>query len=321
MRVYLYCVPLRSAYTTINSSGTPPPHSPTPFYVANAGSKTITAFTTDDTGNVAPTLTIGGASTGLNQPEGILLDPAGVLIVTSISPPRILVFAAHAVGDVAPTAIIGGTSPGLAQPKGLALDASGRLYVANWGANSIVVFAGGASGNVAPLTTISGANTALNGPEGISLDLHGRVYVTNALGNSITIFNAGASGNVRPTDTIVGASTGLNAPRGIALDPVGRLYVANSGAGASTSSVTVYESGAKGNAAPIDTITGTNTALDQPQGVALDPAGRIYVANSAFTSHQYRITVYGAVANGNVVPAVTLAGNNTGLTVPSHLSF
>ena len=26
-------------------------------------------------------------------------------------------------------------------------------------------------------------------------------------------------------------------------------------------------------------------------------------------------------ANGNIVPAVTLAGNNTGLSVPSHLSF
>jgi streptogramin lyase len=169
--------------------------------------------------------------------------------------------------------------------------------------------------------TIAGANTTLNGPEGICLDLRGRLFVTNALGNSITIFNAGASGNVRPTDTIVGASTGLNTPMGIAIDPVGRLYVANSGAGASTSSITVYASGAKGNAAPIDTIAGTNTALDQPQGLALDPAGRIYVANSAFTSHQYRITVYGGGANGNVVPAVTLAGNKTGLSVPSHLSF
>src|SRR2546427_43962 len=195
------------------------------------------------------------------------------------------------------------------------------FYVANTGSNTITVFTTDDTGNVAPVTTISGASTALNGPEGIALDLHARMYVTNALGNSITIFNAGASGNARPTDTIVGASTGLNAPMGIALDPVGRLYVANSGAGATTSSITVYESGATGNAAPIDTIAGTNTALDQPQGVALDPAGRIYVANSALTSHQYRITAYGAGAIGNVVPAVTVAGNNTGLSVPSHLSF
>jgi len=281
MRAALVGVALLAACSSTNGSGPPPPPAPPPFYVANTGSNTITVFTTDDTGNVAPTLTIGGANTGLDQPQGILLDATGVLLVTSLNPPRILVFAAHAVGDVAPIASIVGANTGLVQPNGLALDASGRLYVANSGGNSVLVFARGASGNVAPVTTIAGANTALNGPEGIGLDLHGRLFVTNALGNSITIFNADAS----------------------------------------TSSITVYESGAKGNAATIDTIAGTNTALDQPQGVALDPAGRIYVANSGFTSHQYRITVYGAGAHGNVVPAVTLAGNNTGLSVPSHLSF
>jgi len=66
---------------------------------------------------------------------------------------------------------------------------------------------------------------------------------------------------------------------------------------------------------------GDSTGLDQPKGVALDPAGRIYVVNSATKSQQYRITVYAAGANGNVAPVATIAGNQTGLTAPSYLSF
>ena len=126
MRAALVGVALLAACSSTNGSGPPPPPAPPPFYVANTGSNTITVFTTDDTGNVAPTLTIGGANTGLDQPQGILLDATGVLLVTSVNPPRILVFAAHAVGDVAPIASIVGANTGLVQPKGLALDASGR---------------------------------------------------------------------------------------------------------------------------------------------------------------------------------------------------
>jgi hypothetical protein len=100
------------------------------------------------------------------------------------------------------------------------------------------------------------------------------------------------------------------------------MYVANYGTGsANNSSVTVYAAGAKGNATPIATIKGANTLLDQPLGIALDAAGRIYVANSATTSAQYRITVYAAGATGDVAPVVTISGSNTGLSVPSHLAF
>jgi len=66
---------------------------------------------------------------------------------------------------------------------------------------------------------------------------------------------------------------------------------------------------------------GDSTKLDQPRGVALDAAGRIFVVNSATISQQYRITVYAAGANGNVAPVATIAGNQTGLTAPSYLSF
>lgn len=304
-----------------SSMSGPPSNSPTLFYVANTASSSITAYATTDTGNAAPSFTIIGTNTTLAQPQGIVVDPAGVLITTSANPGRIIVFAAHAVGDIAPTASISGSNTRLSHPAALALDQSGQLYVADSVSDSVLTFANGASGNVAPRAVIGGSNTLLSGPGGIAFDGKGRLYVANTASNTITIFAATASGNARPVDTIAGGNTGLDAPRGIALDPAGRIYVTNASSGAATSSVTVYAATARGNATPIATIAGTNTGLDQPQGIALDPAGRIVVASSAFASHQYRITVYNGNANGNVPPLATIAGIKTGLSVPSHLSF
>jgi len=168
---------------------------------------------------------------------------------------------------------------------------------------------------------LGGSNTLLSSPAGMAMDIRGRLYVANKLNNAITVFAAGATGNASPVDTIAGPNTGLNAPLGIVVDPGGRIYVANSGTSAATSSITVYASGASGNATPIRTIAGAATGLDQPQGIALDGGQRIFAASSAFTSHLYRITVYPGNADGNVAPVLTLAGSNTGLSVPSQLSF
>ena len=50
------------------------------------------------------------------------------------------------------------------------------------------------------------------------------------------------------------------------------------------------------------------TGLGFPVGVAVDGAGRIYVANFNSSS----IAVYAAGANGNATPNVTISGSNTG---------
>lgn len=320
MRTALVLVALLVACSSDGSG--PPVNTPASFYVANKASSSLSAFTTADTGNATPALTISGTNTTLDQPEGIVVDPAGVVITTSANPWRIVVFAAHAAGDIGPVASIVGSNTRLSQPKGLALDQSGRLYVSNTASDSILIFPNGASGNVGPLTAIGGSNSGLQAPAGIALDIRGRLYVASAFNNTVLVFAPGASGNIRPIDTIAGSNTGLDAPMGVTIDPGGRIYVANYGTGSvSNSSVTVYASGATGNVTPIATIKGASTLLNQPIGIALDAAGRIYVASSGNTNAQYRITVYAAGATGDVAPIVTLSGANPGLSVPSFLAF
>lgn len=78
------------------------------------------------------------------------------------------------------------------------------------------------------------------------------------------------------------------------------LYVAN----ATGNSVTVYASGAGGNAKPIQDISGSKTKLLTPYGVAVDESGNIYVTNDGVD----QIEVYAPGATGNVVPIRGIVG-------------
>jgi sugar lactone lactonase YvrE len=129
----------------------------------------------------------------------------------------------------------------------------------------------------------------------------------------VTIYQQTAKGNVKPIHTITGSSTGLSQPYGITVDSKHKVYiVSTSGGSQSTGSLTVYAAGANGNVAPIRTITGSNTGLFYPIGVALDSKAKTYVTNSNGQS----VTVFAAGANGDVAPIRTISGSNTGLFYP-----
>ena len=150
----------------------------------------------------------------------------------------------------------------------------------------------------------------------------GLLYVAN-IGNRITVYSAGDTGNAAPTATIAGSNTGLSFPWGITRDSTGRLYVVNLGtSAASPETVTVYAANASGNVAPIRTIGGSNTALHHVEGIAVDAAGQIYVANLRDAgTHGDSITVFAANASGNVAPVATIAGSHTGLNAPWSIAL
>ena len=288
------------------------------LYVANHGDSSIKVYPAGATGDVAPIATIAGSNTGLTSPGTLVLDAAGRLYVANDgAEPSITVFAAGATGNVPPTATLAGASTGLNSPSGMALDAAGRLYVENGFQDpSITVYEAGATGNVTPVARIVGSYGWLRSARGIA-HAADRLYVANGSPyNRIVMYGARATGDATPNDSIAGGNTGLNDPQGIALDPTGRLYVANSASSNGNPSVTIYAAGARGNVAPIATIGGANTGLVHPRGIALDAAGRLYVANGSLTGTSGSITVYSAGATGDAAPIATIAGTNTGLRSP-----
>ncbi len=185
--------------------------------------------------------------------------------------------------------------------------------------------------NEAPVANISGTNTALNRPAAIAVDSAGNIYVANDGGGppasvagyvsgAITIYSAGSNGNVAPRDMIVGSATELGSPSAIALDSDGDIYVGDAVVGVNNTvifpaGINVYPSGASGNAAPIAIISGNNTGLAVPQGLAVDSAHDIYEVNGN------AIGFFPASSNGNVAPTATIAGFLTGLNSDTGITL
>ncbi len=156
----------------------------------------------------------------------------------------------------------------------------------------------------------TGARASFNSPYGIAVDKSGNVYVADTINNSIRkISSAGAvttlagSGSMGSDDG-TGTAASFNGPSGIAVDKSGNVYVADqrnnlirmiSPAGAVT---TLAGSGSAGSANGI----GKAASFNGPNGVAVDDAGSVYVAD--FGNNLIRkITSAGAVT--------TLAGSGS----------
>jgi hypothetical protein len=91
--------------------------------------------------------------------------------------------------------------------------------------------------------------------------------------------------------------------------PSAAIYVANL-----RGYVTVYPLGSNGDVAPISTIDGAATRLAEPEGIALDSKGNIYVTSSVMNASGYAgssVIVFSAGSRGNVSPIAIIAGPHT----------
>jgi len=199
-------------------------------------------------------------------------------------------------------------------PQGVAADAAGNIYVADTNADRIAVFtatgsfvtAYGASRDAAASST----TVRLNKPKGVAVDAAGALYVADtnddrvlklspdgrlllALGRRV---KAGGDG---PDRFQPGRDLGqFDKPSGIAVDAAGVLYVADT----NNNRVQVFSStGALVRAFRLPPLPAAGddergehdddrSALGRPFGIAVDAAGRIYVADPAGG----RALVYGA---------------------------
>jgi hypothetical protein len=248
------------------------------------GGDTVTIYAPGSNGNVAPSRTISGAKTGLDNIGGIAVDASGKIYVVNAT--SVTEYAAGSNGNVKPSRTITGPRTGLYSPNGIALDAKHNIYVMNspyGAAAAITVYAASAHGNVAPIQTISGSSTGLSDPSGIAVDAAKNIYVTicasgcNSIHNStggVLVFAPGSNGDTAPIRTIEGASTGLQGPGSIALDAGAKIYVTqyyNNGNGPCLAAagriyVFVFPAAANGNAAPIEQF---QSADCPPAGIAV----------------------------------------------------
>jgi sugar lactone lactonase YvrE len=170
---------------------------------------------------------------------------------------------------------------------------------------------------------IGGPRACLGIAEKVAVTPNGELYVlshlTTAVPDSprtaVTVFEPGASGDVRPLRRIPlapspGGITGLE------LDSHRNVYV-------SGAAIQVFSPGAGSRSTPIRAIAGEKTQLGQPNDIAFDSRGEIYVAIWASRAdHRGEVAVYDRDARGNVEPrrVIRLVGDN-GSFYPKRLAI
>jgi hypothetical protein len=120
--------------------------------------------------------------------------------------------------------------------------------------------------------------------------------------NTLAEYHTTDNGFVVALNMITGDATQLAYPAGLARDGAGNLLVAN----LFGQSVLRFAGTAPfGNVAPRFAISGSPARLGLPQGVDLDAAGRVYVADKNVGLNVYAV--------GATSPAATISGTNTGI--------
>jgi hypothetical protein len=147
--------------------------------------------------------------------------------------------------------------------------ASRYIYVSDRTEGALLVYPAGQQ-NPSPIRTIT---TGLHTVEGIAVDPSGDVYVANANSNGIVanVLEYSSGG----TSLVQTFTQGLHYPVNVAIGPSGVVYVADqlSEAGKDAAIVEYPSTGG----APIRTLQPPGYANDDPRGVAVDPAGDVFV--------------------------------------------
>ncbi|HXP87260.1 MAG TPA: IPT/TIG domain-containing protein [Bryobacteraceae bacterium] len=255
----------------------------------------------------------GGPATAasLNNPRGIVSDPAGNVYFCDFSNNRVRKIATDGtITTVAGTGVAGyngdnmpGTSARLNQPYRLALDPAGNLYIADPGNNRIRKLAPNGI-----ITTVAGngnanysgdggpaTSAALNYAEDAVLDVSGNIYIADSANNVVrkvaingTITTV--AGNGVGAGTQVGAYSGdggpatkasLSNPVSLAVDPSGNIFISDQANNVvrkvDTSGIITTFAGTGAFGFTGDGGPAVRAQFGFPAGVALDAANNLYV--------------------------------------------
>ncbi|HEY6471380.1 MAG TPA: hypothetical protein VIY26_00720 [Acidimicrobiales bacterium] len=227
------------------------------------------------------------------------------------------------------------TSATLDNPTGLAADGKGDLYVADSEDNVVREIT---SGGVIQLIAGNGnegdrgeggpaARAELDDPQGVAVNSKGDVFIADTYNNVVRLvtpqgFISTYAGDGDPGyrgDNGPAARAQLSSPTGLAVDALGNLYIADSGNNVirrvSTSGVITTVAGnvaadeASGGLGGFAGDGGPATAarLHSPEGVALDQAGDLFIADT-FNNAVREVTPGGTIST--IVNTAAAKGNS-----------
>lgn len=253
------------------------------LYVANdptLGNGSVTVYAAG-TAKLVRTIT-----QGIQSPSALIVDRAGTLYVANHPNGARGSITVYAPGDVAPRWTI---LHGVDGPNALVIDRSGTLYVANLDTplhGEVTAYGPKGPWRGPPaLHIIAG----IRSPYALALDKAGRLYIANA-SLAATGIHGTLAVYVPKKGSLHATKVGIFQPEALAVSSKGVLYVTDTGYRDFLGVVTWYSLGPR----PQRLGTITNNGLDQPQALAVDPDGNVYVGNGVGAQNG-TVTVYQGV--------------------------
>lgn len=239
----------------------------------------------------------------------------------------------------------------LSAPNGIALDGAGNLYIADTGNNVIreitastgiisTIAGNGTAGYGGDGLVATAGSVEFNEPVGISADAQGDLYIADLANQRIRRIDAvsniitTAAGNGKPSGVGDGKGTysgdggpainaGLSLPYAVAFDLFGNMFIPDSAnnrirvvkavSGAITPASVITTAAGTGNGGNGTCLNGATNAedLNTPSGVAVDPAGNVYIADTQDSCIRKANVKNGTIETIaiNGAAAVDLAGN------------
>jgi streptogramin lyase len=266
-----------------------------------------------------------GSAAVFHNPAGVAADANGHLYVADTFN--------SAVRELAPVGTnwaVTTVAKGFNYPYALALDAAGEIYVADT-LNSAIRKLTPAGTNWV-LSTLPGTYASL----GVAVDNATNVYVNDGSSVIVKITPQGVittlagKPGVTGTNDGTGSSARFNTPCGLAVDSATNVYVADSGNNTirrvTPQGVVTTLAGVAGVAGGVDGTNGTSNPprFNSPQGVAVDGANNVYVAD--FNNQTIRritpagvVTTLGGLLNN--VGSINGVGINTRFSNPEGLAI
>lgn len=276
-----------------------------------------------------------GTSARFFRPDvGIGIDSAGTLYVGDTSNHTVRrITSAGVVTTLAGQAGSGaadgaGAAARFLQPWGIAVDRSGNVYVADQFNHTIrKITPAGAVTTLAGLAGTQGTTDGNGGaarfryPEHLAVDSTGTIYVADS--NNHTIRRITAAGDVSTFAGLagtsgsadgVGSAARFNVPTGVAVDGSGVIYVGDHSNHTirriTPSGEVTTVAGLPRSAGSVDGV-GSAARFDRLNGIAVDSAGVVYVADS--NNHAIRrITAGGVVSTLAGLPGRAGSADGTG---------
>jgi uncharacterized protein (TIGR03437 family) len=274
-------------------------------------------------------------SAQLFDPAGAAVDSVGSLYIADTFNNRIRKVSGGVITTVAGNGTYGfsgdngsATSAQLAYPTGVAVGPAGGLYIADSRNDRIRMVSNGvittvAGGGAQDFSVAGPATSAqLNSPWAIAVNAGGDLYISDSgnhvirkVSNGVIVTVAGTGTPGFGGDDGPATSAELWYPNGVAVDSAGSLFIADSANNrirkvSNGAIVTVAGNGAYGFSGDGGPATGASLV---PEGVAVDSAGNVYVADSV--NDRIRIlTPTGSPCAYSVSPTTLQAASAGGIT-------